>query len=105
MISNEVVRRFCQKELISHEEGDYLFGRLEKFLDSAAKGNGACPTPEVDKAWHHFILDTKEYMNFCRNRYGVFIHHIPEGTQCSSAISEMISEGDCNPGIEYCNYV
>jgi len=35
------------------------------------------PSPEVDEYWHKFILDTREYQQFCDEVLGQFIHHTP----------------------------
>lgn len=35
------------------------------------------PTPDVDKFWHHHILDTKKYAQDCNNMFGYFLHHQP----------------------------
>lgn len=32
---------------------------------------------EIDDMWHTFILFTKDYMSFCENFFGNYIHHIP----------------------------
>ena len=35
------------------------------------------PSKVVDSAWHHFILNTRKYDEFCRHAYGKFLHHSP----------------------------
>lgn len=37
------------------------------------------PSQAVDKAWHEFILLTKNYADFCQNAFGEFLHHTPHG--------------------------
>ena len=37
------------------------------------------PSYAVDEAWHGLILCTVPYERFCRNAYGRFLHHYPEG--------------------------
>ena len=32
---------------------------------------------KVDELWHNLLLDTKNYMFFCSNYVGKYIHHIP----------------------------
>lgn len=32
---------------------------------------------DIDDMWHTFILHTKDYMDFCHNYFGHFIHHLP----------------------------
>jgi hypothetical protein len=37
------------------------------------------PSHAVDEAWHGFILCTARYSAFCKEAYGEFLHHHPEG--------------------------
>jgi|HubBroStandDraft_6_1064221.scaffolds.fasta_scaffold1806455_1 hypothetical protein len=32
---------------------------------------------EIDDMWHTFLLHTKQYMQFCEQYFGEFIHHSP----------------------------
>jgi hypothetical protein len=34
-------------------------------------------SPEVDHAWHGFILFTREYTDFCQDVFGFYLHHAP----------------------------
>lgn len=35
------------------------------------------PTVEIDRVWHHHILDTQKYAEDCQMLFGHFIHHFP----------------------------
>ncbi len=35
------------------------------------------PTVEIDRVWHHHILDTSKYAADCEMLFGRFIHHFP----------------------------
>jgi hypothetical protein len=37
------------------------------------------PSRAVDEAWHGLILCTARYSAFCKQAYGQFLHHHPEG--------------------------
>jgi hypothetical protein len=37
------------------------------------------PSRAVDEAWHGLILCTARYATFCKQAYGKFLHHHPEG--------------------------
>lgn len=37
------------------------------------------PSHAVDEAWHGLILCTARYSVFCREAYGQFLHHHPDG--------------------------
>lgn len=38
------------------------------------------PSRAVDRAWHEFILMTREYHAFCDEAFGRYLHHAPEAT-------------------------
>lgn len=41
-------------------------------------GDGdVAPSLDVDKYWHHHILDTTKYMNDCQVIFGGYLHHYP----------------------------
>jgi hypothetical protein len=35
------------------------------------------PTELVDKVWHTAILDTRNYVAFCNDYFGYYLHHTP----------------------------
>jgi hypothetical protein len=72
----ETIERFAVKHSIPLEKSAALHQDLLQYLDKQDKSS---PTQLVDEVWHHFILHTRQYKQFCENRYGHFIHHIPEG--------------------------
>lgn len=50
-----------------------------KFLDVAASTTEpVTPSAAVDVAWHHFILFTRDYMDYCATHLGRYIHHVPD---------------------------
>jgi hypothetical protein len=40
----------------------------------------AVPSQPVDAAWHAFILHTADYCDYCRGRFGAYLHHTPTDT-------------------------
>ena len=50
---------------------------LERFfqLVEISKTPLAVMSPEVDALWHTFILQTKQYEEFCMLRFGEYVHH------------------------------
>lgn len=32
----------------------------------------------IDQMWHIFLLYTKDYMDFCEQYFGEYIHHLPD---------------------------
>jgi hypothetical protein len=51
-----------------------------KFLHVAATATQpVSPSKTVDIAWHHFILFTRDYSDYCQRHLGRYIHHLPDG--------------------------
>jgi hypothetical protein len=48
----------------------------------------AMPSKVVDMLWHEFILNTREYQQFCQQAFRKFLHHTPTEIQsCSKQIA------------------
>lgn len=90
-IPSNVVRYFDKRNpgLSAHRRE--IFESLIGYL-SKRDGPNRVPSPEVDEAWHAFILHTKDYMEFCNSKLGFYVHHIPDDQE-QSALS-----GDCDSG-------
>ncbi|MDO8714461.1 MAG: hypothetical protein Q7K13_08295 [Polynucleobacter sp.] len=39
----------------------------------------AMPSRLVDTCWHCFILQTRNYQTFCKQAFGGYLHHVPQG--------------------------
>lgn len=52
---------------------------LRRYFKLIALGyrNLGMTSPEVDAAWHAFILHTRQYEVFCQEVFGRFVHHRP----------------------------
>jgi hypothetical protein len=35
------------------------------------------PSQDIDRVWHHHILDTMKYVQDCQMLFGYFVHHFP----------------------------
>ena len=35
------------------------------------------PSRQIDRFWHHHILDTQKYMEDCHEVFGRYLHHFP----------------------------
>ena len=65
---------------LDRETAATLWGEMLLFLDMVALSKEfVSPPPQVDIAWHAFILHTRDYEAYCRERYGGVIHHQPTG--------------------------
>jgi hypothetical protein len=64
----------------NQEQAVKLFDEVVKYLIVCSESDvSLTPSPIVDKSWHEFIVHTKAYSDFCSNKLGKFIHHIPSG--------------------------
>ena len=81
--NEDVVERLQRKMNLGREEADVLFTDLLKFLALCgvrrlhATEYSLVPPKNIDEAWHHFLLFTREYADFCMEFFGAFIHHQP----------------------------
>jgi hypothetical protein len=50
---------------------------LVKFLQLKSENPHVSPSHSIDKLWHTFILDTKQYREYCMQNFGKIIHHNP----------------------------
>lgn len=76
--NDAVVSRIQAKEALARDEAETLFSDLLRFLYLCGRSSHACaPTARIDAAWHHFILFTRDYRDFCRTYFGRFIDHLP----------------------------
>lgn len=54
-----------------------FFEIIRKYRNSGASVEAYMTSVIVDDLWHEMILDTRNYMNFCKRFYGDYIHHHP----------------------------
>lgn len=74
-----LVERLQEKIGLPENDARALFEDTKRFLYlcGAYRGRFAPPTL-IDECWHHFILFTKEYDDFCFRYFGRFVHHAPK---------------------------
>jgi len=67
------------------------FRQMLQWLDqNAAVGPPVSPTFEVDVAWHAFILHTRDYTNYCMERFGHYVHHEPGVEPSAPGLADCI---------------
>lgn len=77
--NREVIARLRDKLGLNETGATALFKDMLRFLFLCGIENEALtPPPKIDKAWHEFILYTEDYAEFCKLKFGRFIHHRPE---------------------------
>ena len=75
---DQVVHRIARDHRVRRATAARWFEELDKFLVVCATTKGpVSPPPRVDKAWHTFILFTRDYASYCGASHGRFIHHDP----------------------------
>ena len=79
--SNEaVLQRIEQDAGVDRDTARRWFNEMLVFLDLVADSKDFISPPgPVDVAWHAFILHTRDYESYCRERFGRVIHHEPTG--------------------------
>ncbi len=101
MIDHFVIEHYSQKKKISFIESQKLHIELEMFLSEASKGGVLIPSVQIDDVWHNFILHTKKYDDYCKEKFNKFIHHNPylislEEKSCESNDEGTIAPPNCD---------
>ena len=66
MIYQNLIEAFSKKNQISIETSIELHKKLEFFFLKVVKSPiPLSPTKELDEVWHHFLLNTKQYEQYC----------------------------------------
>jgi uncharacterized membrane protein YgcG len=75
-----VIQRIADDEGVDRETATRWFEEMLVFLDLAADSKKMLSPPKaVDAAWHAFLLHTRDYEAYCRERFGRVLHHDPTG--------------------------
>ena len=82
--NDDVVGAFRDKYNVSLEEAAAVFFEVKKWLWLCASTHGSDRPLVVfesmtwlDEMWHTFILFTQDYMQYCNDNFGFYIHHAP----------------------------
>ena len=80
LILGPVVRRIAREHRVGEPVARTWLEEALRFLERAATaGRMIEPTADADRAWHEFILFTRDYEQYCQECFGRFIHHEPYG--------------------------
>jgi hypothetical protein len=75
-----VIQRIQDDAGVDRDTARTWFNEMLVFLDLVADSKRFISPPgPVDVAWHAFILHTRDYEAYCRDRFGRVIHHQPTG--------------------------
>ena len=74
-----VSRRIALDEDVRLDEAEQMLDALIGFLALCSEfpDETFSPSPQVDAAWHVFLIYTEEYYQFCVDQFGQFMHHAP----------------------------
>jgi hypothetical protein len=76
--NSSVIDRIMREEGVDAETARHWFDEMLVFVDMAAESEELISPPkQVDKAWHAFLLHTRDYESYCKERFGRVIHHQP----------------------------
>lgn len=78
-LRNVLIDRLVREDNVESEVAPVVLNNTLLFLRALAEHADVVLTPSklVDKAWHQFILHTREYSEYCDRSAGRFIHHEP----------------------------
>ena len=76
--NDAVLERLEREEKLDRETARAWFDEALIFLDLCSRSRRTLsPSAGVDKAWHVFLLHTRDYEAYCQDRFGRLIHHQP----------------------------
>ncbi|HWZ15470.1 MAG TPA: hypothetical protein VNW95_09550 [Mucilaginibacter sp.] len=107
--NEDIIYRFTELFNITEEEAREIFSDCLKWLWLIATaqyersiGLPGVPTKIaidnslgiIDEMWHNFLCFTKEYQSFCRNNFGIFIHHNPTSKSFNEDLKKQIGKSN-----------
>ena len=73
-----VIGRIAKRHRVRRATAREWFDEMARYLElCAASATPLSPSKKVDRAWHEFLLFTREYRDFCEERFGRFVDHDP----------------------------
>jgi hypothetical protein len=100
--NRRVILKFKECYYFDSEESELIFTDLMSWLWLAANSPNSIecsmyhPMNVIDKMWHVFLSNTRDYAEFCDTYLGKFIHHEPH-TREEAAAMFMPSSIDAKP--------
>jgi hypothetical protein len=78
----DVIDRYLKDFGGTRKEAGHIFRATLKWLYLSQQANSApcfisSDLIKIDEMWHTFILFTRDYMNFCLQQFGCYVHHQP----------------------------
>ena len=80
LVLDRVVQRIAREHRVAEPLArSWLVDALWFLRHAATADQMISPGPDADRAWHEFILFTRDYEQYCQECFGRFIHHEPWG--------------------------
>jgi len=102
--NDEVVERFMGNYEISKAQAEQFFLETKKWVWLLASASQDRKLGQhvprlvidnylifIDEMWHNFILFTKDYQEYCNDKFGFFIHHNPTPQKIKVALREEMN--------------
>jgi hypothetical protein len=92
--NDQILYKFLERWDVTFDEASELFEEMKKWLwvQVAARHREGSPSMAMteslamlDEMLHTFILFTREYIKYCQEVYGVYLHHTPMTKQQKDA--------------------
>ena len=78
--NSAVIERIQRDEGVDLDTARAWFQEMLVFLDLCDRSKDVLSPPtDVDKAWHAFLLHSRDYATYCHERFGHTIWHDPTG--------------------------
>ena len=89
-----LIERFCQEHEVKQADAKERFEETKKFLFLCAinKDRKYSPSQEVDLMWHHFMLHSRTYFDFCASLGVLFLHHEPSDKPEREAYQQTLKD-------------
>lgn len=81
--ASAIISRVASENNVPEEQAAIWYDEMLRWLSlvnrpvPAELAGPIAPSPDVDEAWHAFILFTEIYTAYCRLHFGQYMHHIP----------------------------
>lgn len=72
------IEKLKQEKGISLKRSKRIIEGSIQFLEMCGRYDiGFVPSKLIDEGWHIMILHTKDYQDWCKKKFGIFMHHEP----------------------------
>lgn len=84
-------KKLLERRLVtSRDEAAALFDEIKRFLVlQEMNRDRSLPmySERLDEVWHHFVLFTREYTDWCRRHFGRYLNHLPQNAPAMDSVA------------------